>query len=328
MPTKAISTYRSILLILAFALNGHAQNATGVPVAPDAAIVQIRKSVAFIKLTCTKANTTYEVRGTGFFVNYPDARTGNPFGFGYLVTNRHVALCWDDAGLPMHVTSVAVSLNLKSPDDGRFVKEVILNATGNIPWTVPIDESVDLAAVPLVPNADKVEIIFLPTTMFATKDLLVEHSIHEGEPVFFSGFFTQFPGIKRMEPIVREGIIAMMPDEQIPFVGQPRRLYLADMHVFHGNSGSPAFINLGGIHEGNVIVGQDYRLLGVVQGEVFEDEDFNLTLAATVAGKALANSGVSTIVPVDDLKALLDDARFQKMRDDVIKQKDSRQPAK
>jgi hypothetical protein len=59
----------------------------------------------------------------------------------------------------------------------------------------------------------------------------------------------------------------------------------------------------------------DYKLLGVVNGEVFEDEDFNLTLTAMVAGKALANSGVSTIVPADDLKALLDDPRLQRQRD-------------
>ena len=112
----------------------------------------------------------------------------------------------------------------------------------------------------------------------------------------------------------------MMPDEQIPFVGQPRHLYLADMHVFHGNSGSPAFVNLSGMHNGGLMVGQDYRLLGVVNGEVFEDEDFNLTLTTTVKGKAYANSGVSTIVPVDDLKTLLDDPRLQRMRDDAVKQ--------
>ena len=103
--------------------------------------------------------------------------------------------------------------------------------------------------------------------MFATKDVLERGHIHEGEPVFFSGFFTQFPGTKRTEPIVRQGIIAMMPDEEIPFVGLARRLYLADMHIFGGNSGAPAFINLAGMHEGSLAVGQDYRLLGIVNGE-------------------------------------------------------------
>lgn len=169
-----------------------------------------------------------------------------------------------------------------------------------------------------MPNLDKANAKFLPITMFATKDVSEQHHIHEGEPVLFSGFFTQFPGTKRMELIVRQGIIAMMPDEQIPFVGLPRHLYLADMHAFHGNSGSPAFINLAGMHDGSISSGLDYRLLGVVNGEVFEDEDFNLTLTATVAGKALANSGVSTIVPADDLKALLDDPRLQRQRDEGV----------
>jgi len=119
----------------------------------------------------------------------------------------------------------------------------------------------------------------------------------------------------------------MMPDEQIPFVGMARRLYLADLHAFAGNSDSPAFINLAGMHEGSISSGQDYRLLGIVNGEVFEDEDFNLTLTATsVEGKALANSGVSTIVPVDDLKALLDDPRLQRARDAEVTRWNSAHP--
>jgi hypothetical protein len=78
----------------------------------------------------------------------------------------------------------------------------------------------------------------------------------------------------------------MMPDEEIPFGGLARRLCLAD--------------------------------LGIVNGEVFEDEDFNLTLTATVKGRALANGGLSTIVPAEDLKALLDDPRLQRTRDTEV----------
>jgi hypothetical protein len=112
----------------------------------ESAITQIRKSVAFIRLTCTESDKTYESRGTGFFVAYPDPRFVGEFrSFTYLVTNRHVALCWDHDGHPMQVTSVAVSLNLSSPVDGKFAVTVMLNPTGNIPWIVPADEAVDLA---------------------------------------------------------------------------------------------------------------------------------------------------------------------------------------
>jgi hypothetical protein len=323
MPTSLRRMLCAIVLISSLAGGQTQTQSTTQPTTQpaDSAITQIRKTVAFIKLTYTDGGQAYTGRGTGFFVSYPESRIeGKPASFIYLVTNRHVALCWNGRGQPMHVTSVSVSVNLNTPVDGKFVAEFTLNPAGNVAWTVPEDDSVDLAVYPVSPDLGKVDVKWIPTTMFATKDVLEKSRIHEGEPLFFSGFFTQFPGTKRMQPIVRQGIIAMMPDEQIPFVGMARRLYLADLHAFAGNSGSPAFINLAGMHEGSISSGLDYRLLGIVNGEVFEDEDFNLTLTATsVEGKALANSGVSTIVPVDDLKALLDDPRLQRMRDEEVR---------
>ncbi len=111
----------------------------------------------------------------------------------------------------------------------------------------------------------------------------------------------------------------MMPDEEIPFVGHPEHLYLADVHAFGGNSGAPAFINLGGMHENSIMAGQDYRLIGIVNGEMFEDENFNLQLTATmIRGTGQANSGISTMVPVDELKQLLDGPQLQRMRDEVV----------
>lgn len=57
---------------------------------------QIRKTVAFLQLSCERDNQLLDVRGTGFFVDYPDERIGKNY-FVYLVTNRHVAECWDDS---------------------------------------------------------------------------------------------------------------------------------------------------------------------------------------------------------------------------------------
>jgi hypothetical protein len=42
-------------------------------------------------------------------------------------------------------------------------------------------------------------------------------------------------------------------------------------------------------------------------------------LAATLTGTARANSGVSTIVPADELKTLLDGPALQKLRDEAVK---------
>ena len=63
------------------------------------------------------------------------------------------------------------------------------------------------------------------------------------------------------------------------------------------------------------MAGEDYRLFGVVNGVVLEDEHFNLELSTTLTGTGRANSGISTIIPADELKALLEDPRLQKARD-------------
>jgi hypothetical protein len=176
-----------------------------------------------------------------------------------------------------------------------------------------------LAALPCFPDPTKFDLKTIPVSLFASSDFLKQHRVTEGEPVLFVGFFYQFPGTKRMEPIVRQGIIAMMQDEKIPFVSVAERLYLADLHVFGGNSGSPVFINLGGIHGNTIVPGQDYRLFGVINGEITEDESFNLELTTTLRGSGKANSGVSTIVPADEVQALLDDPRLQQLRDGGVK---------
>ncbi len=288
--------------------------------APEPEITQIRKSVTFIKLMCNDGSRELDVRGTGFFIGYPDPRLGQDGAFSYLVTNRHVALCVNDSGHAMRVDRISIRLNRPQANGGTLSEEIALNEHGNIQWVVPEDSSVDLAVFPLLPDA-RFDFKLLSVTMLATKDLLAKEGITEGEPVFFAGFFYQFPGTKRMQPIVRQGIIAMMPDEKIPFVGIPEKLYLADVHAFGGNSGAPAFINLGGFHHGTMVLVEDYRVLGVVNGEILEDENFDLQLATTFRGVARANSGVSTIVPADYLKALLEGPRLQRMRDEVVKTK-------
>jgi len=218
----------------------------------------------------------------------------------------------------MQVESISIRLNLRQAQGGSIAQDAFLNEHGNVAWVLPQDDSVDLAVLPLLPDETRFDFKYLPLGLLAGRDLLHQHRITEGEPVFFTGFFYQFPGAKRMEPIVRQGIIAMMPEDKVPFLSRAEKVYLADVHVFGGNSGSPAFINLGGYHEGSMVLGDDYRLLGVVNANVSEDEKFNLELATTVSGKGIANSGISTIVPADELKALLEDPRVQKLRDDAV----------
>ncbi|HEY9126670.1 MAG TPA: hypothetical protein VIM62_06060 [Acidobacteriaceae bacterium] len=295
-------------------------------VVSEPAITQIRKSVTFIRLICNNGPQVLDVRGTGFFVGYPDERLGEDNAFVYLVTNRHVALCWDEKGEPQPVRSISIRLNRRNGP----AEEIFLNNISNIPWALPSDDSVDLAAIPILPDQALYDYKIIPLNLLVTPDFLKQRNITEGEPVLFAGFFYQFPGATRMEPIVRQGIIAMMPQDPVPFINRLAKVYLADLHVFGGNSGSPAFINLGGFHGGSIMAGEDYHLLGVVNAEVSEDNNFNLELSATIRGSVRANSGVATIVPANEIKKLLEEPRLQQLRDAVVKarnQNSSQSPA-
>ncbi len=146
-----------------------------------------------------------------------------------------------------------------------------------------------------------------------------QQSISEGDSVLFTVFFYQFPGLRKFEPIVREGIIAMIPYEELDTtLGRRGHIYLADVHVFQGNSGSPLLVNVGGLRAGHLTMGYDYRLLGVISGYYHEDADLELTVATTLTGTLQENSGIATVVPADDLKALLDSPALQAMRDATV----------
>jgi hypothetical protein len=58
-----------------------------------------------------------------------------------------------------------------------------------------------------------------------------------------------------------------------------------------------------------------YRILGVISGYFFEDTDFALTIATTANGTFRGNSGIASVVPADDLKALLESPTLQALRD-------------
>ncbi len=275
------------------------------PAKPLSAEQQIRKTVSFIKMTCTSGDKTVELSGTGFFVSYPDHRLGEKGIFSYLVTNRHLAECWDDDRRPRPVQKVDLTLNLKVGNSQHVV-----NDSGNVPWILPTDTSVDLAVFPMLPD-QTYDYITISASDFVDADAVLS----EGERIMLSGFFYQFPGVRKMQPIVREGILAMLPDEDLTTTtGNPGKVYLADVHIFNGNSGSPVLDNLGGIRGGR-LSGDSYRMVGIVSGMYSEDTDFNLQIVTTLVGTTHGNSGIAMIVPARQLKVLLDDPRVQAQRD-------------
>jgi hypothetical protein len=113
----------------------------------------------------------------------------------------------------------------------------------------------------------------------------------------------------------------MMPDETVPtpLQDKPGHVYFVDAHAFHGNSGSPIFVNTGGMRVGN-IGGPSYLLLGIVSGYYPESETIeSLPAAKVLTGEVHDNSGITVVVPGDELKALLDTPALQQIRDLGVK---------
>jgi hypothetical protein len=156
-----------------------------------------------------------ERKGNRILGRIPAPELGKDKAFDYLVTNRHVALCWNNERRPMEILSTSIRANLKSGSSTTLQLEPR--------WSFPSDDSVDLAACPLAP-ADTADVLTIPVSIFATKDVISSQNVVEGTKILFTGFFYQFPGERRVQPIVREGILAMLPDEPLTTTtGEPEQ---------------------------------------------------------------------------------------------------------
>jgi hypothetical protein len=155
--------------------------------------------------------------------------------------------------------------------------------------------------------------------MIATSDQVTAGDVVVGDRVLFAGYFSSFPGQKRIEPIVREGVIAMLPDEDLDTtLHKPGRIYLADLHAFHGNSGSPVMVNVGGAHHGAYLMGDRYFLLGLISGYYPESASFNVPAATALTGQVHDNSGIATIVPGTELIKVLGSAEVRSAQDRIV----------
>ena len=95
----------------------------------------------------------------------------------------------------------------------------------------------------------------------------------------------------------------MIPDEPMKTTtGKPGTVYLADVHIFGGNSGSPVFA----VPQDDITQMGSRWFIGLVSGYYFEKADSKMEIAATVRGETAANSGIAMIVPADEVKKLIE----------------------
>ena len=264
--------------------------------------------------------------GTGFLVTVPDSRLGKDMGFGYLVTNQHVAKAieQDENGncVAHEIQETYITMNLKEPIDGRRSDRQPLRMRGSAHWYFPKDkdEAVDLAVMPFA-AADKYDAIPLSSEYLITSETLAKQSIVPGDRILTAGFFYGYAGLHQIQPILREGVLAMLPDGPMTTTTcKSGNVYLADVHITPGNSGSPIFIIPAlGLGAGEVLGGVPsfFGLLGVVSGYMQETSDLTLRASTTWHASVQANSGVSVVVPAQQLKELLYSPELQRLRDET-----------
>jgi len=307
---------------------------------PVRAETQLSKIVVFISVELeasnqpehpSRSNSSAELKkptmfyGTGFLVSVPDSRLSNGRGFGYLVTNRHVAeaIEQDENGnCEAHqIKQTFVTMNLKEPINGIRSDRQPLEMSQQIHWYFPEDQAIDLAVIPFA-AADKYDAVSLSADYLLTSQALEKDNIVPGDRILTAGFFFAYAGLHEIQPIVREGVLAMLPDGPMTTTTcKSGSVYLADVHITPGNSGSPIFIIPAlGLGAGEYLGGvpSTFGLLGVVSGYMQETSNLTLRASTTWQASVEANSGVSVVVPAQQLRELLYGPGLQHLRDETV----------
>jgi hypothetical protein len=329
MPSPRFATFLLIFTLSALSIYAQQQAPVQQP-QPTPVITNKPSSETILSKTVVLVSTSIQgenrsVSGTGFLVTVQDDRLPANGTFGYLVTNRHVAeaIFKDATGqCRSHpVQQTIVTMNLKTPINGDRTARVLLSPFP-VRWYLPEDPGIDLAVLPFNPP-DQYEVASVALTAFLTPDLWTQFNVTPGDKLLTTGFFRHYTGVHQFQPIIREGSLAMVPDDAMPSTpcDAPAHVYLADVHVIPGNSGSPMFLGpktfLGGlVTPSNGAV--PYLLLGVVSGYMYEDSDLTLRTSTDYEAIIHANSGITIVVPAEQLKALLLSLPLQALRDQAV----------
>ena len=266
---------------------------------------EVRKCVFFL---CFNNGRGFPPAGTGFFVSRPmDEVEGTHFI--YAITAKHVIDFIREQAVD---GSVYLRLNFL---DGT-AKRVQSDPNDWVPH--PTDASVDAAALAFAPPSDIVDYLHVPVAMAATSEVIEKEAIGAGDEVALAGLFTNHYGLERNLPIIRIGNIALMPEEPVHTQDLgPMDAYLVESRSIGGLSGSPVFVNTGGVRTldgSNYTRGSVFHWLGLMHGHW----DVSLLDIDNVVEDALTrrnvNMGIGIVVPATRVLEVLDHPRLVEAR--------------
>jgi S1-C subfamily serine protease len=218
----------------------------------------------------------------------------------FLVTNRHV---FYNNKNKEYVKEVLFRLNTTENKSHHF-KVSLLNTDGKPTWSMHQKENVDLAVLPINPNAmNDVKIdyyFFRESDIFFAKDFGTKN-ISTGDGLFVLGFPMSISGKTKNFVIVRQGIIARV-DEEVLEDG----FYYIDASAYPGNSGGPVIVKPDVVSIQGTASNNSAGLIGVISsGETYSDVAVS---QQTGEPKVVftEQTGLVRVVPIERIYEIID----------------------
>lgn len=246
--------------------------------------------------------------GTAFFASVPSTTCPQQYSHLYLVTARH-NIQEAKAEINRHPKKYHPKLYVRVNKGDEEAVTVELPDRWNYPANNVIDVAV-MSAGELDDNA--LDTKHLTLKCVATEEKIRHHGLGIGSEVFVVGLFSLHEGTRRNLPIVRQGIIASMMNEQL-VDEQTRKMYdayLTEVLSTKGMSGSPVLVR----SNRGYVAGEKPQcrvlLLGLMKGH-FRDK---LEGYPKDKGEAF-HAGLSTVVPVQEILSVIDGDKLAKERE-------------
>jgi hypothetical protein len=188
---------------------------------------------------------------------------------------------------------------------------------------------------------DTHKFIFIPSSLFITREVISSLNVGLGDEVYMVGRFVHHEGVRQNSPAIRSGIIAVMADENegidCPRAGRhhEQEAFLVEMRSISGFSGSPVIFRMP-LRDFEMMRVQRYLepeadnfvpgpwLLGINSGcflmydKVYEVSSTGDRIETQY--EARSHSGFSIVIPAWRLEKLLKLPEFVEMRDRIDKE--------
>jgi hypothetical protein len=249
--------------------------------------------------------------GTGFVIQYPTPKDPTKY-VPIIITAKHVI---------GDKSKILVRFNTKHESKPVYVLFDLKKAINdNDFWEHP-DEGVDIVAFRTL-HYDITKYEAIPKDIIATKDIMADEDIKASAAVIFPGLLINFLGENTNHPILKDGTIALIPSETIPFrfncgnkeINTKQDLILVNTISIPGLSGSPVFLSPHPRLKKNTYTfgGKSY-LLGVMHGFFPALPRQTIKVETTEARYFYQdNSGIAIVFPAWRILEIFNTEPFQK----------------